>query len=351
MKKFWKLLAIFVATTLLLLLLGFFALFGKEVKTLASLEAVDGGDFFTMTYAGDYGFDDFLKTGASTDGELIDFVSKQLLKGIPVEFSIPDLGCSTFSAQTPEGDTLFGRNFDLPSYCPGLLVETAPEDGYRSLSMVNLGFLGYGEDKLPTSFMNSLITLAAPYAPLDGVNEKGVAIGVLLIDTAETNQQTDKVDLTTTTAIRLVLDQAATTREAVSLLQAYDMHSSAGSSYHFQITDATGDSVVVEYVEDVFSVVETDHATNFLLTPGDWYNFGHGQDRYQILDDTLSQTDGVLNEEEAMGLLGAVSSKPNPQKPDKSTTQWSVVYDTAEASAEVVIAMDYAHPHSFDLDD
>ena len=32
-----------------------------------------------------------LKVGASTDGELVKFVTERLLKGIPLEFSIPDL--------------------------------------------------------------------------------------------------------------------------------------------------------------------------------------------------------------------------------------------------------------------
>ena len=67
--------------------------------------------------------------------------------------------------------------------------------------MVNLSYIGFGEDKLPTSLLDSLLTLAAPYVPLDGLNEKGLAVGVLLIDTEPTDQQTDKPDITTTTAI------------------------------------------------------------------------------------------------------------------------------------------------------
>ena len=62
--------------------------------------------------------------------------------------------------------------------------------------MVNLSYIGFGEDKLPTSLLDSLLTLAAPYVPLDGLNEKGLAVGVLLIDTEPTDQQTDKPDIT-----------------------------------------------------------------------------------------------------------------------------------------------------------
>lgn len=80
-----------------------------------------------------------------------------------------------------------------------------------------------------------IITLAAPYAPLDGVNEKGLAVAVLRIGDEPTNQDTGRTDITTTTAIRLMLDKAANVDEALELLAQYDMHSSAGSCYHFQL--------------------------------------------------------------------------------------------------------------------
>ena len=220
-------------------------MFRHELKTLASLKKVDDNVLYVMEYDGDYGLDEFLETGASSDGELVSFVTKRLLKGLPLNFSIPDLGCSTFSAQTEEGDQIFGRNFDL-TYSPALFVRTEPENGYRSYSTVNLAFLGFGEDKLPDTLGRKVITLAAPYAPLDGLNEMGLAIAVLKIADEPTNQDTGKIDITTTTAVRLVLDRAATVEEAVKLLEQYDMQSSAGSNYHLQNEEASGSSVVAE---------------------------------------------------------------------------------------------------------
>lgn len=188
---------------------GLAFMFRNEIATVASIKKVNDYPFYTMTYQGDYGIDEFLEQGgASNDAELIDFVVQHLMKGLPVTIELPDLACSTFNAVTPEGDDIFGRNFDL-TYSPSMLVRTDPDNGYASISMVNLGFLGYGEEKLPDSPTSSITALAAPYAPLDGVNEKGLAVGVLLIDTDPTNQQTDKVDITTTTAIRLMLDKCA----------------------------------------------------------------------------------------------------------------------------------------------
>ena len=275
-----------LAAVILAAVLVLLALFQAELRTLNTIERVDDTDLFTMTYLGDYGLDDFLaQGGASNDNELLDFLMQKLLKGLPLRFDIPDLGCSTFAAETPEGDAIFGRNFDM-YYSPALFVRTAPEDGYRSISMVNLSYIGFGEDKLPTSLLDSLLTLAAPYVPLDGLNEKGLAVGVLLIDTEPTDQQTDKPDITTTTAIRLLLDRAATVDEALALLSQYDMHASANSCYHFQIADAAGRAVVVEYIGDEMNVVESPRATNFLLTEGDW-DFGRGQDRFAVLEETM----------------------------------------------------------------
>lgn len=331
-------------------------MFRHEIATVASIRKVNDYPMYTMDYDGDYGIDEFLEQGgASNDAELIEFVVQHLMKGLPITIELPDLACSTFNATTPEGEAIFGRNFDL-SYSPSMLVRTDPDDGYASISMVNLGFLGYGEDKLPDSPTSSITALAAPYAPLDGVNEAGLAVGVLLIDTDPTNQQTDRVDITTTTAIRLMLDKCATVDEAVELLGRYDMHSSANSCYHFQIADASGTSVVVEYIDDEISVLEADDvttagapaegqtymaATNFLLTPGE-YDFGGGQDRYAIVMEGLTAADGVLTEEAAMDLLAACAQEPHlNSRGEESATQWSVVYNLDEPGATIAVGMDY----------
>lgn len=331
-------------------------MFRHEIATVASIRKVNGYPMYTMDYDGDYGIDEFLEQGgASNDAELIEFVVQHLMKGLPITIELPDLACSTFNATTPEGEAIFGRNFDL-SYSPSMLVRTDPDDGYASISMVNLGFLGYGDDKLPDSTTSSITALAAPYAPLDGVSEAGLAVGVLLIDTDPTNQQTDRVDITTTTAIRLMLDKCATVDEAIELLGRYDMHSSANSCYHFQIADASGTSVVVEYIDDEISVLEADDvttagapaegqtymaATNFLLTPGE-YDFGGGQDRYAIVMEGLTAADGVLTEEAAMDLLAACAQEPHlNSRGEESATQWSVVYNLDEPGATIAVGMDY----------
>lgn len=332
---------------LLAAVLALAILFQGEFRTLRSIRRVGDTSLFTMEYKGDYGFDQFLKTGASSDSQLVAFITKRLLKGFPMEFDLPDLGCSTFAAASPDGDALFGRNFDMYD-SPALFVKTRPKNGYASLSMVNLAYIGFGQDKLPLTMKDSIFALAAPYVPLDGVNEKGLAVGVLLIDTQPTNQQTEKIDITTTTAIRLMLDKAATVEEALELLGQYDMHSSANSCYHFQIADRTGRAVVAEYIGDRLNIVESPCATNFLLTEGDW-DFGAGQDRFAILEQTLEQRGGIFTEQQAMDLLKAVKQVPRPEK--DSSTQWSCVYNQTRGSVDIAMDMDYDRIYSFSLAD
>lgn len=350
----FKKVSLYILIVLIVLVVGAGFVFRTEIKAINSIEKVDDYGFYTMEYAGDYGFDEFLEVGASNDQELIDFVTGRLLRGIPVSVSAPTLNCSTFNAVTPDGEYIFGRNFDM-GYSPGLLIHTKPVNGYESISMVNLGFVGYSEGYLPDKVFDKVLTLAAPYVPMDGINEKGLAVGVLLLQDTPTMQDTEKVDINTSTAIRLLLDKAATVDEAVALLQKYDMRSTGGGNYHYQITDAQGNSVIVEYINNEMQVLkpETTYqaSTNFYLTPGEKYNFGDGQDRYEIVMSGLKEKDGVLNAEEGMNLLEEVKLVDYP---DEKTgiiysTQWSAIYNNNRKTVDLAIGRNYENIYHFSL--
>ena len=61
-----------------------------------------------------------------------------------------------------------------------------------------------------------------------------------------------KKDISTTTAIRLALDRAATVDEVISLWSRYNMYSpKPGSDFHFLVSDATGKHVVIEFLGSV----------------------------------------------------------------------------------------------------
>ncbi len=359
MKKAKKILLGIVAAILILAIVavgGAYLVFRNEINTLMSIEEISDGPFYEIEYTADYGLDEFLEEGASTDSELAAFIIQKLMKGLPVNIELPDLSCSTYNAQLEDGDYVFGRNFDN-KYAPMMVVHTDPDDGYASVSMVNLGYIGYGGDYLPDSLLNKLLAMAAPYIPLDGVNEAGLSIGVLQLYTEPTNQDNGLVDITTTAAIRLVLDRAATVDEAIDLLSRFDMHSSANASYHFQIADAQGNSAVVEYIEDEMSVVYSDTSyqwcTNFILTEGEYYNDGAGQDRYEILEADLTACDGILADETAAMQL--LSNCQNPthlnDDGDETGTLWSAVYNNTEATLTLCLKTDYETVYTYSVGD
>ena len=128
-----------------------------------------------------------------------------------------------------------------------------PVSRHASYSTIDLSFLGLDKDKDVESLGQKILTLAAPYVPLDGVNDAGVACGIFMSYQGEgkgtpTDTQTDKPDLTSTTLLRLILDYADSVEDAVALAEQYDLHDSASSCFHYMVADSTGRSAVLEWV-------------------------------------------------------------------------------------------------------
>ena len=354
MKKKLKIIGISTLALILVLVIGIGTVFFGEIRTLVSFKQLNEHPFYEMTYHADYNLDEFLVNGAATDDDLVSFVTKQVLKGISFDVN-PDGACSTFVATNLEDENLFGRNFDYV-HSIGLIVRTQPKNGYKSISLVNLNHLGLSLENMPTkNLINRVITLAAPYAPLDGMNEKGLAIGVLVIEDGKVHQNTGKVPITTTSAIRMVLDKAATVDEAIELLKNYDMNSSGETGYHFQIADATGNTAVVEYINNEMHVLtkEEGHtaATNFVLYNG--MNSGYGQDRYEKIKAKQEETNGIMSEDEAMDLLLSVPAQGMREVEGgegiPSDTQWSCVYNLDDLTLQICTTRDKSRTYNYSL--
>ena len=216
-----KILIIFAAIVAAAVLLLLFV-FRNEIRTISSIKKIDDYGMYQMIYYGSYDLDGLLNQGFSSDDELQDFIIRELTHGVPVNIDVTGGGCTAFVYTDKDGRTIMGRNFDF-SYSPSLQVFTNPENGYASVSTVNLAFAGYGEDNLPDTFMNSFLTLAAPYLTFDGMNEKGVAVCSLAVPEAD-NPSTGKKMINTSVAMRMILDKAANLSEAIDLLKQYDIY-------------------------------------------------------------------------------------------------------------------------------
>ena len=311
-------------------------LFRHELKSLMSLKQ-KSPSVYTMTYSGDYGFDEFLKTRAKSDKDVEAFVTKRLLKGLPIQINVTDAGCTCFVSRNENNEVIFGRNFDF-SYAPMLQVHTKPKDGYASVSTVKLSYAGYDKDNLPSSGIsfNNFLTLAAPYLPFDGMNEKGVCIALLAVPEADPGNTPDKVTLNTTTAIRLVLDKAANVEEAVNLLKQYNIYFSGDVDCHFLIADSNGKSVLVEYYDGGLQTVETDTeyqiASNFIAYQG--VNIGEGFnefERYDKVEAFLKQNNNAVTMQKCEELLNEIGVVYN----GTDRLQWSVVYNLSTRSGRI----------------
>lgn len=362
-----------------------------ELSTLSNFELLrdrdddhEDGALYTMKVKGDYYFADFLdQGGASSDDELISFITSKITKGIiSMNLSVDDISCSSFTTETEDGDRLFGRNYDF-SKTNTCIVFTAPTDGrHASVSTADLQFLGIDVNSNVEGLMNKITCLAAPFVPLDGMNDAGVSCGIYMTYQGEgnsaypTNQNTDKDDITSTTMLRMILDYADSVDEAIELVQRYDLHDSANTSYHYMIADSTGKSAVLEWVygtdstdndgsKRTLNVIYNDDenfqvVTNFILTEGYYEDEStseddmFGLDRYNQITSDLSETNGVVSESQAMGILQTVGRRSwRVNDGGTGITVHSVVYNLTDLTATFVSNENYGdetatYTYSFD---
>lgn len=320
----------------------------KKIEPGEKITELEDG-LSVVRYEGDDGFGGFLEQGgAASDEGVVEYLSSQLTSNIPgLLFGGNPFGCSTLSVKNTDGGYLFGRNFDWNT-CNALIISSKPDNGYASVSTVNMDFLragGLDISKLPDT-AQAIIGL---YAPLDGMNEKGFAVSVNMIADSDTiEQESDKPDITTTTAIRLLLNQAANVEEALDLLSQYDLHASMGMMIHLALADTEGNSVVVEYVNNEMVVTETPVVTNYYLSEGEKYGIGTSQShtRYDILSKTLEEQD-TMKETDVRDALDSVS-KDNFG--EFESTEWSIVMNQETKELTYYHREDYGQGYTISID-
>ena len=306
-------------------------------------------DFFVVRFEGDYGFDRFLQQGgAETDHDILAFLTGNLIAcGDELAFEKALFGCSTLSVISPDGGYLFGRNFDWVR-SKILVVDSVPVNGYRSLSTVNLDFvLREGRGAL-SRLSDRELTVAALYAPLDGMNQAGLCVAVNMIEDRDgISQDRGKPDITTTTAIRLMLDKAASVGEALELLDSHDLHGSYGYMVHFALADRTGRSVAVEYVGNEMKIIPTPVLTNFYLDQGPKMGTGSRQshERYEILSGLLEGS-AAMNRNDVRSALSRVSKNNFEQF---LTTEWSIIFDQENLNAWYYHREDFSRGYQFSI--
>lgn len=374
-----------IGIILLALLAAIVIVWGKEIGTVSNVHQVgDNPYLYEMEYRASYDLDKLLAADVDGNAALVGYVLSTLTKGIPVSIKVPtatenagnpaaDLPqehCTSFQAVNAEGGWLFGRNYDFFK-SPTLVVHSHPKDGYSSVSVCDLSHLGYKTDKLPVDFKSKLLCIASVYAPMDGMNEKGLCTSIMALPKQAAVQNTGKHIAGTSILMRLWLDRCATVEEALALLETVDVRHDvkAGSGYHYMIADATGDCAVVEFdLNDNWRTLVTRkapeskymHVTNHLLAqkyyteePDPVYGNPHSKSwmRYAKVRDYMeSHNGGVITADEAAECLSEVHW--TELKWDNGlieSTQYSNVYDQTGLTLSLHPWNDYDNSYLFGL--
>jgi predicted choloylglycine hydrolase len=129
------------------------------------------------------------------------------------DIQMPSMGCTTLANRT-----FYVRNYDFSNvFYDSRLVLIQPNKGYASI--------GFSQQVI---------------GRLDGMNEKGLVVGLHLVN--EKVEQKGMKGFLVTTICRLILDQCATTEEAVTLLNQVPHQ----YCYNFSIMDKEGNNAIVE---------------------------------------------------------------------------------------------------------
>ena len=356
-------------------------LWGREIRTLGTIGPVDGNPYlYRMEYKAGYDLDDVIQKEVDSNAELLDYVIGRIGKGLPIKMKsaqvadedgeLGTINCTSFQAAKADGNGFwYGRNYDYFKN-PTMVTVSRPKKGYASIAVSDMSHFGYSLEKLPDSFMARLSCLAAVYAPVDGMNEKGLCTSIMALPKQAAQQDTPKPNVGTTIIMRLWLDRCATVQEALDLLETVDIRhdASVGSGYHYMVADAAGDCAVVEFdKEDGWKtmIVRKDLEANYMLVtnhllsekyyttePDPAVGNPHSKSwwRYETAGAYLQDHNGILTKEQAQECLALVHWKDlvwdNGMVED---TQYSNVYDQTALTLDLRNWNDYDKTVRFNL--
>ena len=356
-------------------------IWSREIRTLATIANVGGNEYlWQMEYKAEYDLDDLISKDIDSNSKLLAYVIGRVGKGLPINIKssqVADengetrtMNCTSFQAAQADGDGFwYGRNYDYFKN-PTMVTVSRPKKGYASIAVSDMSHFGYGLEKLPEKFLARVNCLASIYAPVDGINEKGLCTSIMALPKQAAQQESGKHKVGTTVIMRLWLDKCATVQEALDLASSLDIcHDAAvGSGYHYMIADAAGDCAVLEFdkedgwksmivrkSEGANSMLVTNHLLSeeyYSATPDEAVGNPHSKSwwRYETASKYLAEHQGVLSFEEAQECLAQVHWKDLVwENGTVEDTQYSNVYDQQNITLALRNWNDYGTTVRFSL--
>jgi len=224
---------------------------------------------------------------------------------------------------------LVGRNFDYHDE-PALVLHHRPPGAYKSVSLVDISYLGF--DRAHLAGIDAKGLAGAARMPFDGMNEHGLVVAMAAVPAARSPQRprtTGELGV-----MRLALDHAASVEEAVAIFKRTAIDFSGGPPLHYLVADPSGASAVIEYIDGRVHVLPRGEQpwqamTNFTLADSTAGERARDR-RYHTAATALAR--GPLSPDAAMRLLRAVG---------QPITRWSAVYDMRSRTVNIVMGQKY----------
>ena len=326
----------------------------EQKKTIESITAVVPGRLYTIDYTADYKLDAFIDCGADSLETFGKYAGIHLLDPVKLAAGIAKgklmksfgAGCSVFTGFNEKEQPLFCRGYDYPHEPTTLIVKTYPKIGYKSIGVADLGFMEMNAGAFEDGKTDLSNLMLAPYITVDGMNEKGFALGALSLMHKGVKQNTGKKKISTTTAIRMLLDKAATVNEAIELLSNYDLSTPMpDADFQFMMMDKTGVSKIVYYANNELRSLDCKYATNYYVDPLLGENFE--EPRFLMMKNFVIEHKDHFEVDDALAMLRCVAA--NGKSASKSFTVWDSIMNLEDLSVDIVHERDWAHKYHYSL--
>jgi hypothetical protein len=185
--------------------------------------------------------------------------------------------------------------------------------------------------------------LNAPLLPFDGMNERGLAVGLAADDGATARPEPGRPTVGSVRILRLVLDQAATVDEAVTVFGRYNLDFYGGPPLHYLLVDATGASAVVEFVGGRMRVDKGRSGWRALTNApvvGVPEQRRRDDHRYGLIAAALDKAGGTVEAPAALEILNDVR---------QAHTRWSVTYGLRSGEVRLVTATGEDHRYQLPM--
>ena len=221
---------------------------------------------------------------------------------------------------------IVGRNWDNENVGSIIVSFYCPVEGFSSISFsrsidmnfpINIDLVNFRTNKIANKL------LLAPFYSYDGINEHGLAVSVAGVKEVTVRPQDKKDLIVVPLLVRKILDQTKNIEEAVELVEKYipfdlDQHS---LNTHFFVADASGRSIILEYVDDEWKKFHSDKSwqvlTNRTIHSMTDEELRTKSRRYRNISETLEKNEIELDWKGGLKILQNVAQKG---------TSWSVIY-------------------------